>query len=180
MKTVVLFGSPRKDGSTRRLTDAFTETVTKRQGEVKLLFLNDMNIRPCQGCFSCAGQGVCRINDDMKEVAAAVMKADVVVYATPIYWSGPSGQLKLVIDRSIAFLDKEYRSRVKGKKAITLVSCADDDLGTALPALDAFTRIFEGLAMEYAGHVEAAGCTDKGQVAQAALDAVERLAESLL
>ena len=147
---------------------------------MRLLYLNDMNIRPCQSCFACSGQGVCRINDDMRDIYKYIMESDLVVYATPVYWFAPSAQLKLVMDRSVAFFDEELNSRVKGKKAVTLMSCGDTDAGSCGPALDIFRRTFEGLGMEYAGHVEAVGCETKGKVPAEALDAVRSLAASLL
>ncbi len=179
MKIVVLFGSPRKDGNTRQLADAFIDGARKDRNEVRVLYLNDMNIRPCQGCLSCAERGVCRINDDMRDICKYIMESDVVAYATPLYWSGPSAQLKLVIDRSIAFLDEALNSRVKGKRAVSLISCADDDVDACAPAREVFKRIFEGLGMEYAGSIEATGCEEKGSVPKEILNGARNMARSL-
>ena len=180
MKAVILFGSPRKSGNTRQLVDAFTGAMKKGRDEVKLLYLNDMKIRPCQGCLSCAETGACRIKDDMRDVCTSIMESDVVVYATPIYWWAPSAQLKLAMDRSIVFLDGEMNSRVKGKKSVSLVTCADSDKETCAPTLEIFKRSFEGLGMEYSGHVEAVGCEEKGTVSKKSRDAARSLAKSLL
>lgn len=179
MKTAILFGSPRKDGNTRMLTDAFADALKSRETDVRFLYLNDLNIRPCQGCLSCAEEGVCRINDDMRDIGKYVMESDLVVYATPVYWWAPSAQLKLVMDRSLIFLDKDYNSRVKGKKAVTLVTCGDGDVDTCSPTLDIFRRAFQALGMEYAGHVEATGCEGKGVVSASALEAARKVAASL-
>ncbi len=179
MKTVILFGSPRKDGNTRQLTDRFAQGLKASQGDVRVLYLNDMNIRPCQGCQACAENGVCRINDDMKDIIKYVQECDLVVYATPIYWYGPSAQLKLAMDRCVAFYDKDYNSRIKGKKAVTLVSCADTNESTCEPAIGMFTKTFEGLGMEYTGHVEAIGCSGKGSVSKQALDDAASLGRSV-
>jgi multimeric flavodoxin WrbA len=179
MKTVILFGSPRKDGNTRQLVDAFTTAVRSKQHDIRLLYLNDMNIRPCQGCMGCMESGVCRINDDMRDVSKYIMESDLIVYATPVYWFAPSGQLKLAIDRCVAFFDKEYNSRIKGKKAITLMSCADQDSGTFQPAVDMFKKTFETLGVEYLGGVQASGCQEKASVAEETLDAARSLAETL-
>ena len=124
MKTVILFGSPRKAGNTRQLVNVFSETMKKNGHDIRLLNLNDMNVRPCQGCLMCAKEGKCRINDDMKDIRRYMLESDLVVYATPTYWWGPSAQLKLVIDRSISFLDENLDSRIKGKKAVTLIPVA--------------------------------------------------------
>jgi len=180
MKTVILFGSPRKSGNTRQLVNAFTGAMRKGRDEVRLLYLNDMKISPCQGCLSCAETGLCRIKDDMKDVCTSIMESDVVVYATPVYWWAPSAQLKAAMDRSIAFLDDQMNSRIKGKKAVSLVTCADSDKQTCAPSLEIFKKSFELLGMEYSGQVEALGCEEKGTVGKKSLDAARSLAGSLL
>ncbi len=179
MKTVILFGSPRKKGNTRLLVDAFSQTMKKNGHDIRLLNLNDMNVRPCQGCLACAKEGKCRINDDMKDLRKYMLESDLIVYATPTYWWGPSSQLKLVIDRSIAFFDEDMQSRIKGKKAVTLMTCGDKSLDTFTPALDAFRRTFDALAMHYVGGVEAPGCEGTGEVSKKALEQTKRLAGSL-
>jgi len=175
---VVLFGSPRKKGNTIQLAKAVSDTLKKKGSSVRILYLNDLNIRPCQGCYACLKDGVCKINDDMKDIRKYVVESDLLVYATPIYWFGPSGQLKLAMDRSIAFMDEEYNSRVKGKKAITLMTCADEDLGTCAPCLEIFRKTFDLLGIDWLGSVEAPGCTDKGAVKAEYVEKAVKLAES--
>ncbi len=180
MKAVILFGSPRKNGNTRQMVNVFSEVIKRKGHDVRLLYLNDMNVRPCQGCLACADKGICRINDDMKDIRKYILEADLLVYATPTYWWGPSSQLKLVIDRSIAFFDKDYNSRIKGKKAVTLLTCADTSSDTFSPVLEVFKRIFDALSISYLGSAAAAGCEGKGKVSKKALDKTKKLAESVL
>ncbi len=130
MNAVILFGSPRKKGNTVELARVMAATLKEKGWSVRTLYLNDMNIRPCQGCYTCLPGGVCRINDDMKDVRKYIMESDLIVYATPIYWFGPSGQLKLAMDRSIAFMDESYNSRIEGKKAVTLTTFGDENMDT--------------------------------------------------
>jgi multimeric flavodoxin WrbA len=179
MKVVVLFGSPRRDGNTIQLVNVFCETLKNRNHDVRTLYLNEMNIRPCQGCLECVPEGVCRINDDMKDVRKYIVESDLIVYATPVYWWAPSAQLKLAIDRSIAFFDSEYHSRIAGKKAVTLMTFADQDPTTSQPALDMFTRTFGGLGLSYMGGIEVKGCEGKVQIDKERLEETRKLAESI-
>ena len=144
---VVLFGSPRKKGNTAELARTVIATLKDKGWGVRTLYLNDMNIRPCQGCYTCLPGGVCKIKDDMKDVRKYIMESDLIVYATPIYWFGPSGQLKLAMDRSIAFMDENFASRVKGKKAITLTTFGDENMDSCQPAIDMFTKTFDLLGI---------------------------------
>jgi hypothetical protein len=70
-------------------------------------------------------------------------------------------------------------SRIKGKKAVTLITCADKSLDTFAPVLDAFKRTFDALSITYLGGVEAAGCEGTGEVSRTAVEKTRRLARSL-
>ena len=140
MKTVILFGSPRKNGNTIQLVQTMTDALKKKGHSVRMFYLNDLNIKPCQGCYTCVNNGSCKINDDMKDIRKYILESDLIVYATPIYWFGPSAQLKLVMDRSIAFMDSDYNSRIAGKKAVTLITFADNNTDTCKPAIDMFKK----------------------------------------
>ncbi|MCX5812794.1 MAG: flavodoxin family protein [Proteobacteria bacterium] len=179
MNTVILFGSPRKEGNTVQLTGIFSQTLKERGHNVRTIYLNDLNIRPCQGCLACMPVGICKINDDMKDIRKYIMESNIIVYATPIYWFSSSSQLKLVIDRSLAFLDENYGSRVKGKKAVTIITCADEDIETCRPAIDMFKKTFSLLGLDYAGSIEATGCEQKGIVKDEYKEKTKALAESI-
>ena len=153
--------------------------VEKKGHSVRILYLNDLNIRPCQGCYACLKSGACKIDDDMKDIRKYILESDTIVYATPIYWFGPSAQLKLVMDRSIAFMDSDYNSRVAGKKAVTLITFADNNMDTCKPALSMFKKSFDLLKLGYAGSVEAPGCTDGENVKEEYKKKIEKLADSL-
>ena len=176
---VILFGSPRKKGNTIELAGAMSAALKEKGWGVRTLYLNDLNIRPCQGCYVCLPDGVCRINDDMKDVRKYVMESDLIVYATPIYWFGPSGQLKLVMDRSIAFMDENFGSRIEGKKAVTLTTFGDEDMDSCRPAIEIFEKTFDLLKVAYAGRVDAPGCQPQGGVKREYIDKTRALAESL-
>lgn len=119
MRVIVLRGSPRRGGNSDTLADYFVKGV-KETGEAKVLdfILNDMNIRPCQGCESCAtSEGHrCAIDDDMQEIHSVFADADIVVWATPMYWGYMTAQMKTALDRMEAlamdvekyWLNKEF------------------------------------------------------------------------
>jgi multimeric flavodoxin WrbA len=102
MRVVVLHGSPRRGGNSDTLAEQFVKGVRKT-GDVEVLdfILNDMNIRPCQGCESCmTSEGhKCVIDDDMHQIYSVFADADIVVWATPMYWGYMTAQMKIVLDR---------------------------------------------------------------------------------
>jgi multimeric flavodoxin WrbA len=119
MRAIVLHGSPRRGGNSDTLADYFIRGL-QSTGEVEVLdfFLNDMKIRPCQGCESCATSEnhKCAIDDDMHQIYDVFADADVVVWATPMYWGYMTAQMKTALDRMEAlardvkkyWLDKEF------------------------------------------------------------------------
>ncbi len=179
MNTVILFGSPRKKGNTIQLAQSMMELLKKKGSHVRMLYLNDLNIRPCQGCYTCLTNGTCRINDDMKDIRKYILESDVIVYATPIYWFSPSAQLKVVMDRCIAFMDGDHNSRVQGKKAVTLMTYADNNTETCRAAVSVFEKTFDLLKLEYTGGVEASGCSDGINLTQKYQKEIKRIVDSL-
>lgn len=179
VEVLVLFGSPRKEGNTMELVKIFETTLQSKGHLVKIEYLNDLNIGFCQGCSLCLPDEICTIRDDMDTLRESMLRANLIVFASPVYWYTISAQLKVVIDRSLAFLDSNYNSRLKGKKAVTLMTCGSEDPAVCNPALDSFRMTFNLLGLTYAGHVEALGCTEKGVVREEYKDEARRLALSL-
>ncbi len=103
-----LMGSPRRQGNTELLLDAFLEGAYTKEAEVLKLDVPSMNIAPCRGCRYCEREGYCIQKDGMEEVFYLLRRADIVVVATPIYFYGPSAQMKALIDRSQTLWARRY------------------------------------------------------------------------
>lgn len=103
-----LQGSPRSKGNTSTLLSAFLDQVEALGGHVQNLDVTKMKVLPCRGCGNCEKKGYCPLDDDMQTVYPLLRKADLVVLATPIYFYGPTAQMKLFIDRSQALWSRKY------------------------------------------------------------------------
>ncbi len=79
--------------------------------EVELVSLKDKDIRFCKGCLACQKTGKCVIGDDAGEIVGKVQNAEVLVFATPIYYYELSGQLKTLLDRCNPLFPQEYAFR---------------------------------------------------------------------
>ena len=94
-KILILNGSPRKNGSTASLIKAFTEGAEDAGNEVKDLYISGMNIGGCLACEACSRNGgQCVQKDDMEKVNEAYLWADVIVFASPMYWGTVLGKGK--------------------------------------------------------------------------------------
>jgi len=113
-----LMGSPRQQGNTDLLLTAFLEGAQAKGAEVLKVEVAFKNIAPCQECRFCEEHGFCRQHDDdMREIYHLLRRADVVVIATPIFFYGPSAQLKALIDRSQALWARRHIMKLTDPKA---------------------------------------------------------------
>ena len=104
IKVVALCGSPRKGGNTDLMTDVFLEGAKAEGAEVEKFVLDEMNIRPIGPVgddFEMRAD--VRADDDARMVLERMAAADIVVYASPVYWQGVSAQMKCLIDRQSAY-----------------------------------------------------------------------------
>ena len=102
-RILILNGSPRKNGKTASLVNAFREATEAAGNEVREAYIQGMNIGGCLACEACSRNGgQCVQKDDMEKIAEDYLWADVIVFASPMYWGTITGQLKTVIDRLYA------------------------------------------------------------------------------
>ena len=115
MKAIVLHGSPRRGMNSDTLADEFLKGLAETGVHVvKHFFLNEMNIKPCQGCLHCATSAShqCTIEDDMTLIYNAYKEADLVVWASPMYWGYITAQMKTVQDRMEALACEGFDGKV--------------------------------------------------------------------
>ncbi|MFZ0447823.1 MAG: NAD(P)H-dependent oxidoreductase [Desulfatiglandaceae bacterium] len=112
MLVLGLQGSPRKKGNTAALLSAFLDEAERLGARTRQLDAARMDIAPCQECGTCDRKGFCPLKDDMQDVYYLLWKADVIVMATPIFFYGPTAQLKALIDRSQALWARKYTHKL--------------------------------------------------------------------
>ncbi len=111
MKTVCVLGSPRPKGNSNTIAAHFCDKIESLGSEVQTFALNKMTYRGCQACMTCKTKlDRCVLQDDLTEVLDAVRKTDLLVMATPVYFSDVTFQMKGFIDRLYSFLRPDYRS----------------------------------------------------------------------
>lgn len=126
---IILNGSPHGNGTTASLIKAFTEGAKDGGAEVTEFVLNNMNIRGCLGCFkgNSENENPCIIDDDMSKIYPVLKKAEVVVFASPVYFWAVSGQLKTALDRMVALEEGTDILHREGRSAVLLMSSDGDD-----------------------------------------------------
>ncbi len=105
MKIVAINGTPRKGkiSKTNRILDAFLDGCREAGAEIEIVKLREKDIKPCTGCYCCWTKtpGQCALKDDMADILTITEGADLEVWATPLYFWGPTGLFKNYLDRTI-------------------------------------------------------------------------------
>ena len=110
-KVVVISTSLRLGSNSHALAEQFAEGAKAAGNEVEFISLRGKEIKFCVGCLVCQKLGACVIKDDVPAIMESVLNADVVCWATPIYYYEMSGQMKTLIDRMNAMYPLEYKFR---------------------------------------------------------------------
>ena len=133
MRVLGVVGSPRKEGNTDMLVDEALRGAREAGRETDKIFLNDLRITPCQSVCTeyCEKTGDCKIKDDMSPIYSTLYDSDPVILGTPIYWYGPSAQLKAFIDRWYAFSHPKFAERMRGKHLILIAPFEETDSSAA-------------------------------------------------
>jgi len=139
LKILVLLASPRKLGNCEILAKELCRHVPQKHA-LKLLRLPDKNILPCKACYACLENGNCPQKDDFSLVAREIAVADGVIIASPTYFMGPNGVLKVFLDRCLQMFGHAHSLR--GKPAVNIVTAGLEGVaGYTEAALNSFTLI---------------------------------------
>ncbi len=165
MKILALQGSPKKQGNTETLLQNYLKGVKEKYGEVvnEEIFLAEKNIKLCRGCGQCKkSQTGCVIQDDMQQLCEKMKAADVIIFATPIYWWNITSYLKVFLDRMYQL---NFETDLVGKKAVLLMTFAGEQPNSGLEYVkNIFTDICDYVHMEL---VQSYGvCTGSVSVAE--------------
>ncbi|MFW9923938.1 MAG: NAD(P)H-dependent oxidoreductase [Candidatus Thorarchaeota archaeon] len=152
-------GSPRRNGNTEILVDEVLKGAKQGGARTEKIILNDLTIHPCQACNACVKTNVCKYDDDMKDIVVKMRESDIWVLGTPIYWWGPTAQIK-------AFIDRWYglsRQLFVGKKIILVLPSGGGGTFYSRHTLGMFEDIIPYLSMKLIDTILAAGIGSKGE-----------------
>lgn len=185
MSSVLIISStPRARGNSAILAQKVAEGVRAVGGTVTLVNVARMNIAPCDACDACQDtrEAPCIVEDDMAAIYPLLLAADAIVFASPIYFFGPSAQLKCLLDRTYALGGGNDWTALAGKRVGLVFTYGDSDQlkSGVFHAYGMFRDACEFLGMALVDCVHAA-CGTEGEVLQNvhALARAERLGRSL-
>ncbi len=124
MKAIALLGSPRKEGNTDLLATEVLRACREQGCQVEKIYLDDLNIRPIGPMVDDFKQRRDdRADDDWPATAAKLMAADIVIWASPVYWQGVTAQMKCFVDRlSTRYVDRQLLDALRGQVWIAITT----------------------------------------------------------
>ena len=174
---LVISTSLRKGGNSETLADAFIKGAEETGNNIEKITLYDKTIGFCKGCLACQKTQRCVIRDDADIIAQKMMKADVIVFATPVYYYEMSGQMKTMLDRANPLYTSDYAFR----DIYLLASAAEEDeyaVEGAVKGISGWVECFPKARL--AGTVFAGGVDSIGEIkGHKALDKAYKIGKSV-
>jgi len=127
---VALLGSPRKKGNSTVLAKQIIHGVESVGAKVETVYLNGLDIKPCQGCYACKKKNStgCAVDDDMQSLYPKLIESDAWIIASPVYWFSMSAQTKIFMDRCFAIWNEDPEINPLYNKRIAIaMSYGDSD-----------------------------------------------------
>jgi len=162
-KIVVITGSPRKNGNSFAMTDAFIQAAEAKGHQITRFDAALKNVGGCHACETCYKSGkACSFDDDFNTIAPAILEADAVVFTMPVYWYSIPAQIKGVIDKLFSFV--VGGKDVANKNCALITCCEEDDMsvmdGVRIPVERSATL----LKWHMAGEVLVPGVLNPGDI----------------
>ena len=164
-KIVVITGSPRKNGNSFAMTDAFIKAAEKKGHSVIRFDTAEMNVSGCRACESCYKTGkACSFDDDFNRMAPAILEADVIAFSMPVYWYSIPAQIKAVIDKLYAFC--VAGKDLAGKACLLIACCEEEDMSVLDGVRIPVERSAALMKWHMAGEVLVPGVLNTGDIAK--------------
>ncbi len=184
-----LAGSARLQGNTSLLLDRALTGAAEAGATISRVDLCRLHIAPCRACDRCFEAGVCAVHDDYQAVLAQLLAADALVLASPIYFLGPSGWTKALMDRGQCLWARKHvlhrplppTSDGRARRAIFLAAAGSPrtPFAGAVATVKAWLEVLDAA---YLGDVLRRGVDAAGAIRRdpAALDEAYRLGRALV
>ena len=164
-KIVVITGSPRKNGNSFAMTDAFIQAAEAKGHTVTRFDAALKKVGGCRACETCFKTGkACSFDDDFNTVAPAILEADAVVFTMPVYWYSIPAQIKGVIDRLFSFV--VGGKDIAGKECGMIVCCEEEDLSVMDGVRIPLERSAALMKWKVVGEVLIPGVLNAGDIAK--------------
>lgn len=155
MNILIIESSPHKNGSSNLLAEHFMQGAREAGHHVVVFDAARASVHPCLGCDACGMSRPCCQKDDMAQLREELLKADMAVFVTPLYYFGMSAQLKTVIDRFYSF---NAKLSSKGLKTALIAAAWDSNDWTMKDLQAHYQTLCRYLNFKDQGMILGTGC----------------------
>ena len=160
-KVLIISTSLRQNSNSELLARQFSKGAEEAGNQVEILSLRGKTLQFCVGCLACQRTGRCAIQDDANAITEKMREADVICFATPVYYYEMSGQMKTLLDRANALFAADYAFR--DIYLLTASAEAEDSAADGpIQGLKGWIACFEKARLS--GVVRGGGANDPGEM----------------
>jgi multimeric flavodoxin WrbA len=187
MRVLGIMGSPRRHSNTEILLDKALEGAGEAGAKIEKVLISKLKISPCLEIYACFKDGNCTIRDDMQALYDKLLEADHIVFASPIFFYGVTGQAKALIDRCQALWARRHvlgmgkeDKRVRSGVFVSVGATRGERLFEG--AVLTVKYFFDAVGVKYSGDLLVRGIDNKGQIKEhpTALEDAFRLGQELV
>ena len=161
MKIVIVTGSNNLHGTSNTLVDEFIKGAKEKGNEIVRFDTAHLEIHPWIGCNHCGMDGDCVFKDDMVQILDEVESADMLVFATPVYYFAMTAPLKATIDR---FYSRTGRISSKRLRTAFIIPCLNTEDSTVEPLIVHYKKLVSYMHYIDEGMIVGKGCGTVGMM----------------
>jgi multimeric flavodoxin WrbA len=181
-RILVINGATRVNGNTDIILSKLITFALQTDVQIKQIDVRKKKIEDCIGCYHCNDNRACSIKDDMVEVYEEINRSALIIFASPIYWWGVTGIMKILIDRLYLYYSDLNKPFIEGKKAIIISPMnMNSDIYKIKIFLDFYKIIFDNLKMTMVDTCLFGNVNEKGAIQKNTeyLNKIDRLGKTL-
>ncbi|HJJ27891.1 MAG TPA: flavodoxin family protein [Methanocorpusculum sp.] len=166
MKVIAICSSPRKSSNSRALAENFLAGAKENGADTELIILSGKNIKACHADGSCKADQAkrCAVSDDMQAIYDSITAADVIAFASPVYFSRMNGPMYTFIDRLYGLIGPQGSRIPAGKKAVSFLTCGGGPEEVMVQIHKDLMSSLSYFGMQCAGKVLVSGVNPEGEI----------------
>lgn len=187
MKVLGIMGSPRRQSNTDILLDRALEGAREAGAEAEKVLVSKLKISPCLEIYACRKDGNCAIKDDMQSLYKALLEADHVILASPMFFYGVTSQVKAIIDRCQALWVRKHvlgmgKEDKRERRGVFISVGATRGTKLFDGAVLTVKYFFDAIGVKYSGDLLVRGIDNRAQIKEhpTALEDAFRLGQELV
>ncbi len=166
MKNILIIkAGGRRNGNTAQLADAFAKGAEDSGNNIETVSLVDVQVKGCIGCNACRYGKPCVQKDGFNEIVPKINRADMIVFASPLYFWTVSSYMKAFIERLYSIAEKDENppfgryERYPQKDCVLLMTAADNNFWTFEQAVSYYKfAVINYIGFKDKGMLLAGGC----------------------